>query len=181
MTGLRAERTSISERDRAAVTAGLGRTAREVSGVGHRCGCGLPDVVVTDPRLADGSPFPTVFYLTCPRAVSRVSSLESSGVMATMTADLQSDAELGEAYRRAHRDYQARREELGVVPELAGVSAGGMPDRVKCLHALVAHALAAGTGINPIGDRVLTLLGAQGLGPDRCWGAPGSCTAVQQP
>ncbi len=45
------------------------------------------------------------------------------------------------------------------MPEIAGVSAGGMPDRVKCLHALVGHALAAGPGVNPLGDEALDQIG----------------------
>jgi hypothetical protein avisC_03628 len=49
------------------------------------------------------------------------------------------------------------------VPEIHGVSAGGMPTRVKCLHALVGHALAAGRGVNPIGDRALDMMRERGL------------------
>ncbi|MGA0066849.1 MAG: DUF501 domain-containing protein, partial [Candidatus Nanopelagicales bacterium] len=55
--------------------------------------------------------------------------------------------------------YLAARDVLGDVPEIAGISAGGMPDRVKCLHVLLAHALAAGPGINPLGDRTRELVG----------------------
>ena len=87
---------------------------------------------------------PTTYYLTCPRAVAACSSLESQGLMAEMNQRLSSDHDLALAYRRAHERYLADRERLDSVPEIAGVSAGGMPDRVKCLHALVAHALAAG-------------------------------------
>ena len=63
------------------------------------------------------------------------------------------------AYRRAHEQYLADRERLESVPEIAGVSAGGMPDRVKCLHALVAHSLAAGEGVNPLGDEAVQCAG----------------------
>jgi hypothetical protein len=126
--------------------------------VAHRCPCGLPDVVATDPRLPDGTPFPTLYYLTCPRAVAAVGRLEGSGLMAAQTARLDGDEALAAAYRRAHDDYLARRARLGAVPEIAGVSAGGMPDRVKCLHVLVAHALAAGPGVNPLGDEALARL-----------------------
>lgn len=140
--------------DLAAVEAQLGRKPRGARAVAHRCPCGLPDVVETSPRLPDGSPFPTLYYLTCPRAASAVGRLESTGLMREMNARLAADPELAERYRRAHEHYLARRERLGHVPEIASVSAGGMPSRVKCLHALLAHALAAGPGVNPLGDEV---------------------------
>lgn len=140
--------------DLAAVAAQLGRRPRGTRAVAHRCPCGLPDVVETSPRLADGTPFPTLFYLTCPRAVAICSRLEAAGVMREMTARLAADPELAARYRAAHADYLARREAIAAVPEIDGVSAGGMPGRVKCLHALLAHALAVGPGINPFGDEV---------------------------
>jgi hypothetical protein len=63
----------------------------------------------------------------------------------------------------AHIDYEASRDGAGKmknieVPEIAGITAGGMPDRVKCLHSLVAHALAAGEDVNQLGDEALTAL-----------------------
>jgi hypothetical protein len=138
-----------------------------VLGVAHRCQCGLPDVVETAPRLPDGTPFPTLYYLTCPRATAAVGTLESEGLMRTMTERLAADAGLAAAYRRAHEGYVAARESHAVVPEIVGVSAGGMPDRVKCLHVLVAHALAAGPGANPLGDEALAML--------EPWWAGGAC------
>lgn len=144
--------------DLAVVEAQLGRRPRGTRAVAHRCPCGLPDVVQTTPRLADGTPFPTMYYLTCPRAAAACGRLESSGLMREMYARLDTDPELADRYRRAHEDYLARREALGEVPELRGVSAGGMPNRVKCLHALLAHALAAGPGVNPLGDEVRALI-----------------------
>ena len=159
-----------SAADLAAVSAQLGRPARGVRAVAHRCVCGLPDVVETEPRLPDGTPFPTTYYLTCPRATRAVSTLESSGLMREMSARLASDPDLAASYAAAHRDYLDRRERIAKVPEIAAVSAGGMPDRVKCLHALVAHALAAGRGVNPLGDEALDAL------PD--WWAAGPCAEV---
>jgi hypothetical protein len=150
-------RTPATAADLAVIAAQLGRAPRGTRAVAHRCPCGLPDVVETTPRLPDGSPFPTLYYLTCPRAVSACSRLESAGVMRDMAAWLSTDAELARQYRAAHEDYLARRAAIGSVPEIAGTSAGGMPDRVKCLHALLAHALAAGPGVNPIGDETLAL------------------------
>jgi uncharacterized protein len=148
----------IDADDAQVVARHLGRPTRGRQSVAHRCPCGLPDVVATAPRLDDGTPFPTLYYLTCPRAVSAVGRLEGAGVMAEMTDRLAADPDLAAAYRAAHEDYLARRARLGDVPEIAGVSAGGMPARVKCLHVLAAHALAAGPGVNPLGDETLDRL-----------------------
>jgi hypothetical protein len=157
----------IAADDEAAVAAQLGRPPRGVVRIGHRCPCGNPDVVVTEPRLPDGTPFPTTFYLTCPRAASRIGTLEGSGLMTRMTERLSEDADLASAYRSAHERYLAEREEIGHVAEITGVSAGGMPDRVKCLHVLAAQSLVQGPGVNPLGDEVLAELGA--------WWAAGPC------
>jgi uncharacterized protein len=164
---------TVSEADRAVVAAQLGRTPRAIRDVAHRCPCGDPDVIETSPRLADGTPFPTLYYLTCPRATAAVGTLESSGMMREMSDRLRTDPELAAAYRRAHESYLARRESIETVAEIAGVSAGGMPNRVKCLHVLVGHALAAGPGVNPLGDEALAAL------PD--WWAAGPCVRVGQP
>lgn len=136
----------------------LGRTPRGVVGIAARCVCGRPTVVRTAPQLADGTPFPTQYYLTHPVAVAQVSTLEASGVMKDMTTRLGEDAELAAAYGAAHERYLAERSELGEAPQIDGISAGGMPDRVKCLHVLVAHSLASGPGVNPLGDEALELL-----------------------
>ena len=149
----------VAQADLEAVTRQLGREARGVAEVAHRCPCGEPDVVRTRPRLPDGTPFPTSFYATCPRLTGALSTLESRGVMREMTERLDVDEDLRERYAAAHLDYLERRSRLGDVPEIAGVSAGGMPARVKCLHVLVAHSLAAGRGVNPLGDEALDLLG----------------------
>jgi hypothetical protein len=131
--------------------------------VAWRCPCGKPGVVQTAPLLADDTPFPTTYYLTCPNAVKAISTLEGSGLMAQMSGRL-SDPELAAQYTQAHLSYLADRQEiadgLGVeVPHIAGVSAGGMPDRVKCLHSLVGHSLAKGPGVNPFGDEAVDELG----------------------
>ncbi|MGB7982341.1 MAG: DUF501 domain-containing protein, partial [Candidatus Nanopelagicales bacterium] len=152
------------------VAAQLGRPVRAVHDVAHRCGCGQPDVVRTEPALPDGTPFPTLYYLTCPRATGAIGTLESQGVMRDMAARLATDPELAAGYRRAHEVYLAQRAELGEVAHIAGISAGGMPDRVKCLHVLVAHALAAGPGVNPLGDEALTRLAERGIAPATAWG-----------
>jgi hypothetical protein len=154
--------TVIDEADVAAIAAQLGREPRGLRAVAHRCPCGLPDVVETAPRLPGGTPFPTLYYLTCPRATAMASSLEASGMMREMTARL-ADSGTRAGYERAHADYLARRD---AAADAAGVerlppgtqSAGGMPDRVKCLHALVAHELAAPGG-NPFGREALDAMG----------------------
>ena len=152
-----------SEKDLEIVAAQLQRTPRDVYAVGHRCPCGAVDVVETPPRLADGTPFPTFYYATCPKLTAAISTLESSGLMNEMNERLQSDPELSGQYQAAHDDYEAARDavakELNLdVPEVKGTTAGGMPDRVKCLHSLIAHSLAAGEGVNPLGDEALAAL-----------------------
>lgn len=149
--------TGISEADSAAVAAQLGRAPRAVREVAHRCPCSLPSVVQTAPRLEDGTPFPTLYYLTCSRLNSRIGSLEADGRMREMQDRLAEDPDLADAYRRAHEAYLAERDAIGSLG--TSVSAGGMPDRVKCLHVHVAHALAAGPGVNPFGDEALAELG----------------------
>ncbi len=137
----------------------LGRTPRDVHAISYRCPCGKPAVVATPPRLSDGTPFPTFYYATCPRLTGAISTLETTGMMAEMQDRLATDKDLADAYQRAHKQYEAARNELAMdVPEVKGITAGGMPDRVKCLHSLVAHSLSAGPGVNPLGDEALAAL-----------------------
>ncbi len=162
---------SVDRQDEIVIEAQLGRPPRSMHAIGHRCPCGNPDVVATEPRLDDGTPFPTTFYLTCPRASSMIGTLEASGLMREMAERLAEDADLAAGYARAHEAYLAARDEIGEVPEIAGVSAGGMPDRVKCLHVLAGQALAQGRGVNPLGDEVLDTLGE--------WWAGGPCVTPE--
>lgn len=148
--------TRISAEDREIIERQLGRSPRGLRSVAARDAAGEPAVVETQPRLEDGTPFPTLYYLTSPMLVSQVSTLEAEGLLREMTERLASDAELAERYQRAHKAYLAERdaiESLGT-----DVSAGGMPERVKCLHVHVAHAMAKGPGVNPFGDEVLDLI-----------------------
>jgi hypothetical protein len=161
------EQPVLADRDRAVVAAQLGRAPRAIRAVAHRCPCGNPDVVQTSPSLPDGTPFPTLYYLTCPRAASAIGTLESSGLMREMSDRLRTDPELAAEYQAAHDAYLAQREQIGHVEQIAGISAGGMPTRVKCLHVLVGHSLAAGPGVNPLGDEALALLPS--------WWANGPC------
>jgi uncharacterized protein len=151
--------------DLEAVAAQLGRPPRALHSIAHRCPCGLPSVVRTHPRLEDGTPFPTLYYLTCRRLAGLISTVEAGGAMREMTDRLTRDPALAEAYRLAHESYLAERDALE--PLGTQVSAGGMPERVKCLHVHVAHALARAPGVNPFGDEVLTRLTP--------WWTPGPC------
>ncbi|MFE6547143.1 DUF501 domain-containing protein [Streptomyces sp. NPDC057746] len=164
-------RTEPTDADVAAIEQQLGRPPRGLRAIAHRCPCGQPDVVETAPRLPDGTPFPTTYYLTCPRAASAIGTLEAGGVMKEMTERLATDPELAAAYRAAHEDYIARRDAIEVLEGFP--SAGGMPDRVKCLHVLVAHSLVAGPGANPLGDEAIAML------PE--WWRKGSCVTPAQP
>jgi uncharacterized protein len=157
--------TKVTEKDIESVSNQLGRPARDIIAIAARCVCGNPVVVQTAPRLEDGTPFPTVYYLTLPAATSAVSTLEATGLMMELQNRLSEEPELAAAYARAHESYLADRMLLGEVEEIAGISAGGMPTRVKCLHSLVAHSLAKGKGVNPIGDIAL----------DKCSWSPNRC------
>jgi hypothetical protein len=150
---------SATPADLASIQEQLRRRPRDVHAIAFRCPCGNPAVVETPPRLADGTPFPTFYYATCSKLTAAISTLESSGLMVDMNGRLAIDPALSSAYVAAHVDYLAARAALGIeVAEIENISAGGMPDRVKCLHSLVAHSLAAGPGVNPLGDEALALL-----------------------
>ncbi len=162
--------------DAAVVAAQLGRPPRGLAAVAHRCPCGRPDVVETAPRLPDGTPFPTLYYLTCPRAIAAVSRLEAAGVMRTMARRLAEEPALRQAYEAAHLDYLARRDAAARAAAVELLppgtqSAGGMPDRVKCLHALVAQELAV-PGSNPLGLQALQAAGQ--------WWLPGPCVVADR-
>ena len=155
---------NLPETDAAVVAAQLGREPRGLRAVAHRCPCGLPDVVETAPRLPDGTPFPTLYYLTCPRAAAAISGLEAAGLMREMTARLAADERAAGGVPAARTATTSpagtpRRRQRDLSRCRPGTqSAGGMPDRVKCLHALAAHELAA-PGTNPLGREALDAAG----------------------
>ncbi|WP_433524869.1 DUF501 domain-containing protein [Nocardia pseudovaccinii] len=153
--------TAPNDRDLAIIAKQLGREPRGVLAVAYRTPDGLPAVVKTAPRLPDGTPFPTLYYLTDPRLTAEASRQESAGVMREMTERLATDPELAAAYRAAHESYLAERDEI----ESLGTdfTGGGMPERVKCLHVLIAHALAKGPGVNPFGDEAVAMAADHGL------------------
>lgn len=146
----------VDRADLEAVAAQLGREPRGVLEIVYRCPNGEPAVVKTAPKLPDGTPFPTLYYLTHPALTAAASRLESSGLMTDMTARLGRDADLAAAYLQAHKDYLAERD--AIEPMGTTFSGGGMPDRVKCLHVVIAHSLAKGKGVNPFGDEALGIL-----------------------
>jgi hypothetical protein len=146
----------VDPADLEAVARQLGREPRGVLHIAYRCPNGEPAVVKTSPKLPDGTPFPTLYYLTLPALTAAASRLESSGLMKDMTDRLGTDPELAAAYRRAHEDYLAERD--AIEPMGTTFTGGGMPDRVKCLHVLIAHSLAKNKGVNPFGDEALAIL-----------------------
>ena len=146
----------VEDRDIEALTAELGRPPRGLAAVAYRCDHDVPAVVQTRPRLEDGTPFPTMFYLCCSALNSAVGRMEQQGLMKVMTERLGQEPELAAGYLAAHESYLRVRNELGDLG--IAVTAGGMPDRVKCLHVLVAHSLAVGPGVNPLGDEAVRLL-----------------------
>lgn len=148
----------VDPADIEAVARQLGRRPRGVLAIAYRCPNGEPGVIKTAPRLPDGTPFPTLYYLTHPVLVAAVGRLESSGLMKEMSARLVAESGLARAFRRAHDSYLAERD--AIEPLGTSFSGGGMPDRVKCLHVLVAHSLAKGRGVNPLGDEALATLAA---------------------
>lgn len=154
------------------VTRQLGGFPRGMVAVGARCVCGNPLAVVTRPLLEGAVPFPTTCYLTSPEAVKAVSHVEAEGEMRGYNDMLAEDPELSQEYRDAHQAYLDFRHALALrlgddESHIQGTSAGGMPVRVKCLHALLAQSLVMGKGVNPIGDSVLARIKDE-FSPDVC-------------
>lgn len=150
--------STVSDADYETMSRQLGRKIRGAIEVSYRTPDGAPAVVKTAPRLPDGTPFPTLYYLTDPRLTAEASRLEVAGVMRTMQARLREDAELAADYQAAHEHFLAERnaiESLGT-----DFSGGGMPDRVKCLHVLIAYALAEGPSRVRLGTEAVALAAA---------------------
>lgn len=146
------------EVEQAVIAAQLGRRSRGASAVAHRCTHGLPTVIRVDPRLADGTPFPTTFWLTCPLVKKHVGTLEADQVMAGLNERLDEDEDFAASYEEAAQRYVAFRDTLGA-PLPGAPRAGGAEGHIKCLHSHAGHTLA--TGDNVVGhealDRVLPL------------------------
>lgn len=127
--------------DEALVSAQLGRPVRGRWEVARRCHLGLPMVIENYPRLEDGSPFPTLYWLTCPVLLKRVSTLESEGHMSELNARLAEDDVLRFRMQMAVERLTARRDSHEVIPNTSAPPGGG-PDKIKCLHAHTAQELA---------------------------------------
>lgn len=113
-------------------------------------------VIESHPILDDGTPFPTLYWLTCPILNKRVGTIESSGVMTALTDRLVDDSELRARLADAIDRYKDARAAHAVLAD-SGAPPGGGPERIKCLHAHVAHELAGGN--NPAGALALSMAG----------------------
>ena len=149
--------------ERRLIQAQIGRDVRGSVAVAARCRYGLPAVVRTAPLLPDGTPFPTMYWLACPAARVAVGRLEAAGWNARLSQRVADEPALAEAHAAAHTSYLAQRDTMARLPGDPGV--GGLPGRVKCLHALYAHQ--AATGADPVGRIV-----SQAVDPVDC---PGPC------
>jgi uncharacterized protein len=155
--------------DRRLIEAEIGRDVRGSVAVAARCRYGLPAVVRTAPLLPDGTPFPTLYWLACPAARVAVGRLEAAGWNAKLSERVATEPDLAAAHAAAHASYLAQRDAMAALPGNPGV--GGLPGRVKCLHALYAHQ--AATGANPVGRIV-----SQAVDPIDC---PGPCVDPTPP
>jgi uncharacterized protein len=155
--------------ERRLIQAQIGRDVRGSVAVAARCRYGLPAVVRTAPRLPDGTPFPTLYWLACPAARVAVGRLEAAGWNARLTERVVAEPDLARAHAGAHASYLAQRDAMDRLEGDPGV--GGLPGRVKCLHALYAHHVA--TGADPVGRIV-----GQAVDPVDC---PGPCVGSPDP
>jgi hypothetical protein len=124
--------------DREIVARQIGREPRAFRSVAVRCPFGLPAVTEQSPRDANGAPFPTTFWLTCPHLVAQVSRLEAAGGVERWTRAATDDPALAASLRSATDEQRRLRPELDAGIGGAGSAAGSL----KCLHAHVAFALA---------------------------------------
>lgn len=145
--------------DATVIAVQIGRPSRARSEVVARCHLRLPVVVRVPPHLDDGTPFPTLYWLTCPLAVTRIGRLEGSGGVKRMEAKAAADPAFGARLDSAHTTYASEREALVTetdVPLPSG-GVGGAAAGVKCLHAHYAHTAAGGD--NPVGELVAAWIG----------------------
>jgi exopolyphosphatase/guanosine-5'-triphosphate,3'-diphosphate pyrophosphatase len=117
-----------------------------------RCTGGHPLVIRNDPVGADGAPFPTRYWLTCPDAVKAVSRLESEGSIAELNEQAARDESFARSLEAAHRAYASERDTALPSAVAAGTGVGGTRAGVKCLHAHYAYRL--GGGDDPVGTWV---------------------------
>jgi hypothetical protein len=167
----------VNEDDRVAVERQIGRPPRAFRRVVVRCPFGLPGVTEQSPYDVAGEPFPTTYYLTCRHLVAAVARLEAAGGVERFAAAAQDDPALHRSLERAtERQREIRRElaagtsgsDRGASLEL-GIGGTAKPERLKCLHAHAAFALAQPGYL--LGERILAEL--EPLWPARCCSAPG--------
>lgn len=158
--------------DRAVVERQLGRKPRAYLRVARRCPFGAPAVTEQAPYDSAGKPFPTTYYLTCRHLVAAVSRLEAAGGIERWSAALAEDPELAASLAAATEEQRAVRRELaggrvghegGASLEL-GIGGASRPEKLKCLHAHAAFALAR-PGYE-LGERILAEV--EPLWPERC-------------
>ena len=134
----------------------MGRPLKGKSRVAARCALGLPVVIRTHPVQPDGTPFPTLYYLTCPLARTRVARLEYGGGVRAFAERLEREPELAQAFAAAQEAYARERAEALDPADPAHArlrgGVGGAVGGVKCLHAHYAHHAAGGA--NPVGRAV---------------------------
>jgi uncharacterized protein len=158
--------------DRAIVERQLGREPRAFLRVVVRCPFGAPAVTEQAPYDTAGDPFPTTYYLTCRYLVAAVARLEAAGGIERWSELAAADDALSTSLQRATEDQRVVRRELaaGRVGREGGASLdlgiGGTsrPERLKCLHAHVAFALAR-PGYE-LGERILAEIAPSW--PDGC-------------
>jgi hypothetical protein len=158
--------------DRAVVERQLGRTPRAFRRVVRRCPFGAPVVTEQSPYDSAGEPFPTTYYLTCRHLVAAVSRVEAAGGIERWSDAIEADAELAASLAAATEEQRAVRRELaegrvgregGASLEL-GIGGSARPEKLKCLHAHVAFALAR-PGYE-LGERMFAEV--EPLWPDKC-------------
>lgn len=140
--------------DRRVIEVQIGRPLRATSDVVARCHLDRPVAVRVPPHLDDGTPFPTLYWLTCPLAATRIGRLEGAGGVKRMEAKAEASPGFGAALEAAHRSYAAERDALiqsEQGPQPTG-GVGGSSRGVKCLHAHYAHH--ASGADNPVGEVV---------------------------
>jgi uncharacterized protein len=158
--------------DRAIVERQLGREPRAFLRVVARCPFGAPAVTEQAPYDSAGDPFPTTYYLTCRYLVAAVARLEAGGGIERWSELAATDEALSASLERATEDQRAVRRELaagrmgregGTSLDL-GIGGTSRPERLKCLHAHAAFALAR-PGYE-LGERILAEIVPSW--PDRC-------------
>lgn len=145
--------------DRTVIEVQIGRPLRADSEVVARCHLGLPVVIRVPPHLDDGTPFPTLYWLTCPLAATRIGRLEGAGGVKRMESKADADPGFAARLQAAHEAYAAERDALITdreAPRPTG-GVGGTATGVKCLHAHYAHHAAGGD--NPVGELVDAWIG----------------------